>query len=171
MTRRYSAAPRGATVEARFWAKVDRSGGPDACWPWTAGCHDAGYGVFWDGARFWKAHRFAWMLAHGSITDGLKRLHSCDNPPCVNTAHLFLGTQADNMRDMMAKGRERHPVEAVRGAANGHAHLTWVDITAIRERGATGEPQRSIGRAYGVDHGTIGFILRGVSWREEWRPT
>jgi hypothetical protein len=98
------------TTEERFWAKVDRSGGPDACWLWTAGTFRLrnGYGKFGAdpaASRTVYAHRFAYELSHGPIPPGLLVCHHCDNPPCCNPAHLFLGTIADNMRDMSDKGR------------------------------------------------------------------
>jgi hypothetical protein len=92
----------------RFWDKVDRSGGPDACWPWTAFRYASGYGQFGvAGVAPIRANRYAWMAVHGRIPDGLWVLHHCDNPPCCNPAHLFLGTAQDNVDDMVAKGRHR----------------------------------------------------------------
>lgn len=94
----------------RFWNKVDCSGGEDACWTWTA-YHGGRYGTF--GIRHGTtiyAHRFAYLTEHGAIADGLSVLHGCDNPQCCNPAHLFLGTQADNMRDKAAKGRNVNPM-------------------------------------------------------------
>ncbi len=89
---------------ARFWAKVD-IGAPDKCWEWQASCNPAGYGGFQFNGRFGKAHRAAWELANGPIPEGICVLHRCDNPPCCNPAHLWLGTYADNHRDAVAKGR------------------------------------------------------------------
>lgn len=90
----------------RFWSKVDRSGGPDACWLWQAGLLD-GYGRFWDADAYNDvyAHRFAWIITHGAIPEDLRVLHSCDVRPCVNPSHLWLGTQLDNLTDMVIKGR------------------------------------------------------------------
>ena len=89
----------------RFWEKVDRSGGTDACWPWIGAIGVHGYGrVNLDGRSTGIASRVAWTLTFGDPGD-LGVLHRCDNPPCCNPAHLFLGTQLDNSRDMVAKGR------------------------------------------------------------------
>lgn len=93
----------GAPVEDRFWFYVSKR---ESCWLWTGGLNEYGYGKFNpDRRRPVLSHRFAWTITHGPIASGLNVLHRCDNPPCVNPAHLFLGTQGDNMHDMHAKGR------------------------------------------------------------------
>lgn len=82
------------------------------CWQWTGGCFVSGYGQIKVAGKPWKAHRLAWTLTNGEVPDGLFVLHRCDNPKCVRLDHLFLGTNADNSADMVAKGRqatgERH---------------------------------------------------------------
>lgn len=92
----------------RFWSKVDRRG-PDECWPWTA-AKNRGYGVIGAGPRSSGrkfATRVSWELEHGAPPrSDMDILHRCDNPPCVNPAHLFEGTAADNVADMLGKGRE-----------------------------------------------------------------
>jgi hypothetical protein len=94
-----------ADPAARFWAKVQRGEG---CWEWQGANNGKGYGCFGkEGSRPYYAHRFSWELHAGPIPDGLFVLHRCDNRRCVNPEHLFLGTQGDNMRDMIAKGRGR----------------------------------------------------------------
>lgn len=103
-------------LENRFWAKVDRSGGADACWEWTAACFKAGYGAIRltiVGVTKWTetAHRVAYSLVYGQIPDGMYICHHCDNPPCCNPNHLFADTQAANVADMVAKGR----------------HVTWAE--------------------------------------------
>lgn len=101
------------TTESRFWDKVNKDGpvpvhaselGP--CWVWTAYCDRFGYGHSRFDGRVWSAHRISWTLINGPIPDGLWVLHACDNPPCVNPAHLWLGTAADNAHDRDRKGRQ-----------------------------------------------------------------
>lgn len=90
----------------RFWTKVER-GTPDECWTWTAEKHSNGYGIFtdWTGGRHrFLAHRMALLIAGVVVGDQVVR-HDCDNPPCVNPAHLRTGTQADNIRDAVERGR------------------------------------------------------------------
>ncbi len=94
-----------------FWERVDQTGGPDACWPWTGYIHPNGYGwVTWQSRRE-GTHRVAWALAaddeipRGKAKDALYVIHSCDNPPCCNPKHLRRGTQADNMHDRDSRGR------------------------------------------------------------------
>jgi len=99
------------SVKSRFASRVTPSD-PASCWEWSGSRNADGYGYLRvgsqrDGTRSRVlAHRLAWMLAHGgAIPGGLFVLHRCDNPPCCNPAHLFLGTNADNVADMLAKGR------------------------------------------------------------------
>jgi len=94
-------------VAPRFWAKVAKS---DGCWLWTGARASNGYGSFRFADRpcATAAHRAAWELACGPIPHGMHVLHRCDNPPCVNPAHLFLGTHLENVRDREAKGRGNH---------------------------------------------------------------
>lgn len=90
---------------ARFWAKVQEA--PSGCWNWTGSTSGRfGYGHIRTSKRNTEnCHRISWMMANGDIPDGFCVLHRCDNPSCVNPAHLFLGTYLDNNRDMAAKGR------------------------------------------------------------------
>jgi hypothetical protein len=92
-------------VTERFWAKVDVRG-PDQCWEWTGSVNEHGYGKLAIKSKVGaKAHRLSWEINCGPIPDGACVLHKCDNPPCVNPSHLFLGTKKDNTHDMRAKGR------------------------------------------------------------------
>jgi hypothetical protein len=95
---------RASTI-GRLWARVDRSAGFFECWPWTGTRSPKGYGFIWLDGTNRRVHRVVYELAIGPIPDDMWVLHHCDNPPCCNPAHLWLGTNADNMRDMLAKGR------------------------------------------------------------------
>ena len=88
----------------RFWSKVQKNDTSDGCWLWMGSKSPSGYGMF-HRKPFVSAHRFAWITIYGIIPDGMNVLHQCDNPACVRPEHLFLGTQGDNVRDMMRKGR------------------------------------------------------------------
>lgn len=102
---------------ARFWSKVNKGLRPDDCWIWTAGKSN-GYGIFRVGDnKTISAHRYSYILHNGKEPGSLFVCHRCDNPSCVNPDHLFLGTQGDNIQDMIDKGRFRHAV----GEKIGHA--------------------------------------------------
>jgi hypothetical protein len=95
-----------ADALTRFWAKV-KLGSPNECWEWQGGSYANGYGSFRLGGPNTGAHRASWILSHGDIPNGLHVCHKCDNPKCVNPAHLWLGTIRQNYDDMVAKGRRR----------------------------------------------------------------
>ena len=144
----------------RFWAKVDKTGGEDACWVWTGGKLESGYGQF--KLRSYvrvSSHRLSYEWANGAIPDGMFVCHKCDNPPCVNPAHLFLGTPKDNMHDMIDKGR-RVLAPAI-GEKNGRAVLTVEKVAEIR---ASSVPYRKLAAQYGVGLSQIGRIKSGEQW-------
>ena len=91
----------------RLWSRVDTGGEDVECWEWTGARSPAGYGRIKGDNGTLQAHRVAYELTHGPIPDGLFVMHSCDNPPCCNPAHLSVGTNADNVHDSMRKGRAR----------------------------------------------------------------
>ena len=147
----------------RFWSRVDKSGD---CWVWTAATTNGGYGVIRDTGRNGKiirAHRLSWELHNGPIPAGIEVCHRCDNPPCVNPAHLFLGTHQDNVTDTVNKGRASGG--GPRGSLHHQAKLTEAQVLDIRAVYAAGTvSQRQLAREYGVDRGTIRFIVRREHW-------
>jgi HNH endonuclease len=146
----------------RFWSKVDGSGGPEACWPWTGAQNRGGYGAAWHAGRVRTASRMAWELTNRPIPEGAHVLHRCDNPPCCNPAHLYLGDDAANHADMVGRRRSNA------GERNPQARLTWEIAREIRARHAAGEAgYRRLARAYRVDLKTIARVVRGDGWREE----
>lgn len=163
-----------STNEQRFWAKVDRRG-PDECWPWLAYRDACGYGavLYREQAEsglssaVLRAHRVSFLINVGPIADGLRVCHSCDNPPCVNPAHLFLGTQADNVRDMVTKGRKF----VMRGEGHPNAKITLADVAWIRwARGYAGVPYGRIGRAYGIGKAAARRAALGLHWADRREP-
>lgn len=144
----------------RYLAKVDQRG-PDECWPWTACRNPFGYGTF-RGITEQLAHRYGYRLHTGPIPEGMQVCHTCDNPPCQNPRHWFLGTHADNHADKMRKGRARTRPRP--GSSNSQAKLTEDDAAAIRDRYLAGETQRALAAVYGVAQTTISKIVRGARW-------
>lgn len=143
----------------RFWELVDRRG-PDECWPWLGGIDlPDGYGYFAGFARLKvRAHRFAYELEVGKIGPGRLVLHSCDNPPCVNPAHLRLGSPADNIDDRRVRGR------APRGVNHHSAKLTEDQVREIRRRWTGGEKQTALAERFGITQSSISRIVRGQDW-------
>jgi len=141
----------------RFWARVDTTGD---CWEWRGARHQNGYGRFSMGGKSRFAHRIAWTLTHGPIPTGLDVCHHCDNPPCVNPAHLFVGTGADNLRDARDKGRLRPRA----GEAHPQAKLTAEQVATIRARCAAGEAQRAVAREFRISQPRVCQIVRGHGW-------
>lgn len=159
------------TLKERFYSKVDNSSGPDSCWPWMASCVSGGYGQLGStkGKANFLAHRLAWEFANGSIPEGMQVLHKCDNRKCCNPNHLFLGTQKENMHDMISKGRKvcRTREESV-GEASPQAKLTWEIVRAIRkEYEALKSRQVDLARKYGISQPQISTILIKKSWWPE----
>jgi hypothetical protein len=141
--------------QRKFWSRV-KKGAPDECWNWTASLHTGGYGLFYQNRTTLRAHRIA-MLLLGNNIESMCVCHKCDNPQCVNPAHLFLGTQQDNIRDCETKGRMRK---------DGMAKLTIESSRDIRELYATGKYTTiELGWMFGVHNSTISRALTNQSWR------
>lgn len=142
----------------RFWNKVDKT---SDCWNWIAALNKGGYGIF-KACKNSLAHRVSWVLHFGEIPNQMKVLHKCDNRKCVNPDHLFLGTQIDNINDMVSKGRQN----TVRGSKNYNAKLTESVVKEIREKYSDRAiSTATIARIYGVSQPMISYILINKSWK------
>lgn len=142
-------------VPERFWKMVNKT---DGCWLWIGGISKSGYGNFWSGGRNGKtvsAHRVSWELHNGPIPEGLWVLHGCDNPQCVRPDHLRLGTQSENITEMVGKGRNSLVM----------ARLTEDQVIVIRDRAARGEPQAVLAREFGVSRSAIHLLVHGKKWK------
>lgn len=130
----------------------------NGCRPWRGTIRPDGYGCFVVANVQYLAHRAAWALANGRDPGCLKVLHSCDNPPCGNPSHLFRGTNADNQRDKVAKGRQR------KGTSIPWARLTPEKVQAIR-RLRQDFSQIDVAWLFGVAPGSIQDIDDGAAWK------
>lgn len=151
------------TLAERFWEKVDKSDGPQACWIWTGAKTLDGYGDIFTGLGRGRAHRVSWELHNGAIPDGLQVLHHCDNPSCVNPTHLWLGNHAENMADMSKKKRGKSNPAC--GENSTSSKLTNSDVMEIRKLRANGVTRRVLAEKYGVTEGTIGHIASRTTWK------
>lgn len=174
-SRQCSTAAHFIPIEDRFWAKVHKT---DTCWLWTASLRNKGYGAFTyevNGKPVQdRAHRYSYQLHVGDIPPGLFVLHRCDTPACVNPDHLFLGTNQDNVDDMIAKGRagvsgSKCGIENAkwkRGATHHAARFTEDQIRAIRARYAAGDISYSqLGKLYDAGPGTMAKIVLRLRWK------
>jgi hypothetical protein len=153
-------------LEKVFWSKVDKSG---ACWNWLGGKAQR-YGMFSIGKHNLRimAHRMSYVLHFGEIPDGLYVLHTCDNGFCVRPEHLFLGTQKDNIHDMIKKGRRKFA--PVKGMSHPQAKLNENVAKDIRSAYRNGVRLCQLASHYGVHRTTIRSIVDGRTWANE-RPS
>lgn len=152
------------TIELRFWNKVTKT---DGCWTWAGGKSGDGYGFIRCGSKgspMIKASKLSWMIHNGYslVPKGMLICHSCDNPPCVNPDHLWLGTAQDNMDDKVNKQRHNFHEN------HGRTVLTkqQVDhVRAIYKGRGNGPTHLSIANSLGVEESTISKITTGKNWR------
>jgi hypothetical protein len=145
------------TPAERLAYQTDRSGGPSACWPWLGAKATNGYGKVQIAKNTGTtAHRATWEVNYGPIPPDMVVCHHCDNKWCVNPLHLFCDTQAGNVADRDAKGRQ------IRGVTHHKSKLTEADVRAIRKAKGT---QRAIAAQYGISFSTVDRIKRGIIWK------
>lgn len=171
------------TVANRVWPRIDRSGTPEACWPWTGPIVGIGYGKVGAFGKTQRAHRLVWILVNGPIPDGMFVCHSCDYPACCNPSHLFLGSPTENVHDMVAKGRDRQntnselrprgdthyartqPERLARGEQHGNAKVTAEMVRQIRARYSEMPGQtRVLAAEFGISRNQLRAIAKGQSW-------
>jgi len=161
---------------ARFWKKVARCSASE-CWLWTAGKTPAGYGHFGlcrsGKDETYYAHRVSYFIEHGVDPGSFHVCHTCDQPSCVNPAHLWLGTDASNMQDASRKGRvltgdnhpyRKHPELIPRGEVRGHAKLKNADVIEIRKLYESGWLQRELAAKFAVSLSRISYIVTRRHW-------
>lgn len=153
-----------------FWKRI-RRGGDSECWEWIGSRAKYGYGKFT--RSYYVAHRLSWFLKNGPIPDGMCVCHKCDNPPCCNTNHLFLGTKPENNLDRHSKGRDAKgvtsgrytkPERTARGERSGRVKLTDEKVIEIRRRRMDGETMRKLAKEFGVVKSVIGSLVKRKTW-------
>jgi len=145
--------------EELFWNKVKKSR-EDDCWEWQGGTNHGGYGKHKYNYKTLAAHRFSYMVTHKRKIDSSEYVcHKCDNRLCVNPAHLFLGTQQDNMNDMKNKNRQSCGIRCT------SAKLNDKKVIAIRELHKIGMTPKMLSNKYNVGTMAIYRILNHITWR------
>jgi hypothetical protein len=144
-------------IQKRFWSKVIKT---ESCWLWKGNTNIWGYGQTFFNGKAIASHRMSWILVYGEIPEGLCVLHKCDNPPCCNPTHLFLGTICDNNRDRACKGRNNISY----GELHHNAKLSNNDVILIDKYLNENKTPIEIAKLFGVSYGTIYDIKKGLTW-------
>lgn len=151
-------------LDANFWKKVVKHDAPDGCWEWV-GAKRGGYGRrnrHRRGGTWVNVHHEMWQDLHGPVPPGMVILHACDNPACVRPDHLSIGTQKENVQDMLRKGRGPDR----RGERNGRARITADTVRAIRADYAGGVRPAELSRRYALRDSRISEIVHRKTWRD-----
>lgn len=149
----------------KFWDNLDIPEDLDGCWEWRSkkGTGKRAYTRY--KGKAWSSSRLSWFLTNGTIPEGMCVCHKCDNPPCCNPAHLFLGTIQDNVDDRERKGRNKMPLS--RGEDHGHHKLTKEEVLEIRKiYNGRNSSYRALAKIYGVSFGEVRKIVKRQTW--EW---
>lgn len=146
----------------RFWKRVAVAS-KEVCWVWTGGKGRGGYGQTTFNYKHKAAHRAAWEVTFGEIPSGMMVCHRCDNPPCCNPHHLFLGSNSENQLDSVKKKRSRAARQD--GESNYMAKLTENEVLEIRRRRGAGESGASLSREFGISQGALCQAYKGTTWR------
>lgn len=151
-------------IETRFWWYVDIKS-ENECWNWTYTKNVAGYGIIrpFSGSPMRLAHRIVWKLTHGKLAKDICVLHKCDNRLCCNPKHLFLGTRADNVYDMIKKKRHIPPTHEF-GEASANHKLTQEIVDNIRFYVRNGMKQKDVAIKFGLSKAHICRLVHGIRW-------
>lgn len=173
MLRKLKAIPPLSDYDKRrFWSKVDKNN-DNGCWVWLGARFPKAYGRFTIKCKSYRAHRVSWFLERGVIPPEILVLHKCDNRPCVNPGHLFLGTFKINSMDMVNKGRSvggtnhwtnTNPENIQRGENCHSSKKTETEILEIRKLSREGVTQKEMSRIFMISQPTISDIVRKVTW-------
>lgn len=148
----------GLELKERFFLYVEQG---EACWTWIGATDRYGRGRFRNPGGTCVAPRLAWEFENGPVPEGLRVLHSCDNPNCVNPDHLWIGTQRDNLDDMRKKNRHHHP-PVMFGESNPFSKLTKDNVIEIRA--STNKTNVELGARFNVHPNTISYVRSGKTW-------
>ena len=140
----------------RFWSKANKIS-PNDCWEWIGSRTIKGYGLFCIEGKNMRAHRLSWQVANGEIPEGLCVCHHCDNPSCVNPNHLFLGTNQDNTKDRVRKGRSAF------GVKHGRSMLNETKVRVIRAYYPSISAVQ-LAKIFGMARSSIGKVVRRETW-------